>query len=167
MSRGWVEESPLSAGQTWLEFSLWNKDLGLGLRSAGDLPLEGAYHSTCLGTRGRGSPVFLSTWTQKWSFCESELGVQSEGREQVVPQVPQNLSVVTEIYYIFFNKCFFTCCMPFAQFPETLSDCCIYNFYQLWMFHWILNLQNSPLLSFCISDIFILKFYIIHFQINL
>lgn len=78
-SRGWVQESPLSVGQTWLEFSLWNKDLGLGLRSAGDLPLEGAYHSTCLGTRGRGSPVFLSTCTQSEASVSLNWGFRVRG----------------------------------------------------------------------------------------
>lgn len=38
---------------------------------------------------------------------------------QALLQVPQNVTVITKIYFIFLNTFLFTC-MPIGQFPETL-----------------------------------------------
>lgn len=55
------------------------------------------------------------------------------GKEQVVAQVPQTLTILPKIQWIFLNKYVFIFCIFLGQFPETLNGLIFQknNFYLL------------------------------------
>lgn len=75
--------------------------LGTGMSNVDRLLLPGESHHPYLGLREEGA---VSSWLH-------------------LPQVepPSHWAVLTEIYYIFLNKCFSICCMPLGQFPVILK----------------------------------------------
>lgn len=90
-----------------------------------------------------------------WKSYRAEL---EWGKGCVVSQISQILAILTEIQYIFLNKCFFVCCMPLWQFSETLNGGYFYNFHQLWLFQreWV---QRTPHVHIPDIDIWPLFFW--------
>lgn len=75
--------------------------------------------NSLIGSQGEREPCIFGYTCLQQSFHCTELG--KEGRELVVVQMPQTLTILPQFQYIFLNKQFFICHRLLEQFPEALN----------------------------------------------